>query len=310
MNTLPKSQLLEYLKHAISLEGAVVGQQNIIDSYHRQSESVKPVFQKKQPPTEPIILPVPSLNSDDKTYLFAGIGMLAMMALFLWMLIDLGGAFPFIMVVFCLCFVIKGFSHFLKVISTTKRIKKANEYSLLGYEEECAKINSQNKKKYALYKRDLQEWQSAYDQNMAYLGQKKSESVEVVEKFYSADCIFPKYRNLPALTSIYEYLTSGRCDELTGPNGAYNLYEMELRQNTVISQLNTIISNLEQIRQNQFTLYQELTKITSTVNTISYEMSAIRGYTYQLTELAALNTYYSAITAENTSALAFLEIMG
>ncbi len=153
-------------------------------------------------------------------------------------------------------------------------------------------------------------WQSSKEEGVAYLLEKKQQTQTVLEKYYSPDVIFPKYRNLPALTSIYEYLTSGRCEELTGPNGAYNLYETELRQNTVISQLNTIISNLEQIRQNQYVLYQELVKVNAVTQSISREISAIRGYTYTLTELSALNTYYNAITADCTSALAFLEVIG
>ena len=132
-----------------------------------------------------------------------------------------------------------------------------------------------------------------------------SNSNGILEQYYSADVIFPKYRTLPALTSICEYLSSGRCDELTGPNGAYNLYELELRQNTVISQLNTIISNLEQIRQNQYMLYSELVQITQNTRKIAGELRAIRGYTYALTQFAALNTYYSGIAAASSSAMAF-----
>ena len=120
-------------------------------------------------------------------------------------------------------------------------------------------------------------------------------SNELLEQYYSVDVIFPKYRNLPALTSIYEYLASGRCDELTGPNGAYNLYELELRQNTVISQLNTIISNLEQIQQNQQMLYRELVQITQNTRKIVGELSAIRNYTYAMAEFTALNAIIVAL---------------
>ena len=81
-------------------------------------------------------------------------------------------------------------------------------------------------------------------------------------------------------------------------------------QNTVIAQLNAIITNLEQIRQNQFMLYQELTKLNETTSRISADISAIRGYTVALTELTSLNVYYNAIAAESTSALAFMHALG
>ena len=84
---------------------------------------------------------------------------------------------------------------------------------------------------------------------------KKSKAL--LSSFYNnKELIYPKYHNLPALTSIYEYLVTGRCDELTGPHGAYNLYEDEVRKDTVISQLNLVIDNLEKIKQNQYMLYQ------------------------------------------------------
>lgn len=81
---------------------------------------------------------------------------------------------------------------------------------------------------------------------------------DALEQVYSVDVIFPKYRNLVAVTTIYEYLASGRCDTLEGADGAYNLYEMELRQNIIIGQLSSVLDSLEQIKNSQFTLYSEL----------------------------------------------------
>ena len=77
-------------------------------------------------------------------------------------------------------------------------------------------------------------------------------------KLYAENIIYPKYRNMVAVTMIYEYLESGRCSQLEGPDGAYNLYEMELRQNIIIGQLSSIMDNLERIKENQFTLYNEI----------------------------------------------------
>lgn len=45
--------------------------------------------------------------------------------------------------------------------------------------------------------------------------------------------IYPKYLTLPAVTTIYEYLESGRCDSLAGANGSYNLYESEFEASTL-----------------------------------------------------------------------------
>ena len=87
----------------------------------------------------------------------------------------------------------------------------------------------------------------------------EKETDSALRTFYSCDVIYPKYRTLPALTSICEYFESGRCDTLTGVNGAYNLYEDEVRKDRIISQLNTIIEQLDSIRNNQYLLYTQLT---------------------------------------------------
>lgn len=116
---------------------------------------------------------------------------------------------------------------------------------------------------------------------------------------YSKGIIYRKYCTLPALTSIYEYFVTGRCTELTGPHGAYNLYEDELRKDTVISQLNAVIENLEQIRNNQYMLYQQVKAIQENTSMIASEVRQIRGYTVQIAQLTALNAYYAALNERN-----------
>ena len=111
-----------------------------------------------------------------------------------------------------------------------------------------------------------------------------------LQEYYDMNVIFPKYRNFIAIATINEYLMSGRCYELEGPNGAYNLYEMELRQNIVINQLSSIINNLEQIKNNQFSLYQELARANSTVSNILHEVRGVK-------ENTRLTAYFTGVTA-------------
>ena len=113
---------------------------------------------------------------------------------------------------------------------------------------------------------------------------------EALQAVYDENVIFPKYRNFVAITTINEYLMSGRCSELEGPNGAYNLYEMELRQNIVIAQLSSIVDNLEQIRNNQFSLYEELRESNRTINALLDEAREMK-------QSAKLTTYFAGVTA-------------
>ena len=108
------------------------------------------------------------------------------------------------------------------------------------------------------YDQELGEYGNACYQSMQYIHEAGWMLKDALENLYDVNIIYPKYRNLVAVTTIYEYLASGRCDTLEGADGAYNLYEMELRQNIIIGQLSSVLDSLEQIKNNQFTLYNEI----------------------------------------------------
>ena len=72
---------------------------------------------------------------------------------------------------------------------------------------------------------------------------------------YSYNIVFPKYRNYVMVSSIYEYLCAGRCTTLEGHEGAYNILELEIRLDRIITQLDRILQNLAAIQANQYTLY-------------------------------------------------------
>lgn len=105
-----------------------------------------------------------------------------------------------------------------------------------------------------------------YTQEVNEIEEILTKLIECREKLYSLDIIYPKYRNLIALTTIYEYLKSGRCNELEGQAGAYNLFESETRANIIIAKLEDISESLEQIQANQYLLYNELKAINSSIN--------------------------------------------
>ena len=115
------------------------------------------------------------------------------------------------------------------------------------------------------------------------------------------------------MTSFYEYLDTRRCDSLEGADGAYNIFENELRQNIIISRLDDVISELENIQQNQFLLYSELQKVNNTLDEMSEKMDKIINISTRaekVMEQIAFNTaqtaYYSKLNAELTNALGFM----
>lgn len=114
---------------------------------------------------------------------------------------------------------------------------------------------------------------------------------ELLKKIYSANIIHPKYRKFIAVAQIYEYFETGRCSELEGPHGAYNLYENELRLNTIIDKLDVIVWELERLN----------STMSMVVSAIDYSNRMLSNISAALDRIEA-NT---ALTAYNTQCIAF-----
>lgn len=174
-------------------------------------------------------------------------------------------------------------------ISTYKEYKqKVSEYEnkLLEYnnfineynkkiEVNRQKVDDYNKKIQKKYDKEVEEKEDAFEKKSLQIKTIKEENkkllnetrknIKVVndklQELYDLDIIFEKYRNLIAIATFFEYFASSRVSELEGKDGAYNLFESEIRQNIIITQLDRINKNLIAIKQNQYILYKELKSI-------------------------------------------------
>lgn len=151
---------------------------------------------------------------------------------------------------------------------------------------------------------------------IAQLKTSSGQTKDALGKLYSSDIIFPKYRNLIAMCTIYEYFASGRVSELEGPNGAYNLYESELRQNLIINNLDKISNQLDLIKDNQYTLYKAigqtnkiLGKISKEVTQISKTAELISEDVHSIAKTSYISACYSKAIAENTEALKYIALI-
>lgn len=115
-----------------------------------------------------------------------------------------------------------------------------------------------------------------------------------LEQYYNVGVLYQKYHTMNAVCSIYEYFMSGRCTELTGHEGAYNLYESELRSNLIISKLDDILVNLESIKSRQFMLY-------SAISEGNKKMDSLLSESERQTKLASFTAEQSAIAAYNSA---------
>lgn len=89
-----------------------------------------------------------------------------------------------------------------------------------------------------------------------------------IDELKSMNVVYPKYTNFSVLCTLYEYFQSGRANELTGPHGAYNLYESERRADDIINKLDVInfklddiLDKLDEVKNNQVVLYKTMNEV-------------------------------------------------
>lgn len=310
--------LVDYVKRVMDLEKDVYTNQQIQDNFEKSVTQWKPV----QPPkpklerTSPPLLP-PFIEDPSKaqtkvatfgytTLLLAGV---LLTCFGVWCLANgvfVGG---FVVVLSGIGLAYVGIMYF------SERQAKEDEYQAIidDYRLDMAKYNAtieqvkaENEEKQDQYRLALEDYQQ---RNSEYIQARKDSYALVTDSrrtlesalnsLYDMGIIYPKYRNLVAISAIYEYLSSGRCNSLDGPNGAYNLYEMELRQNIVIGQLSTIIANLNQIKNNQFTLYNELISANQKSNLLLSD----------ILNNVKVGAYHSEAAAKNAEALKYISLI-
>ena len=148
------------------------------------------------------------------------------------------------------------------------------------------------------------------------LKEQLEQTIKVRNELYSKGVIYNKYRNDVAVATFYDYLMSGRCTTLEGPDGAYNLFESELRQDIIICQLDAALVALDKIQKNQYYLYEQLEEANRSLDLINGQLLLNNAIALeQLDVLNSINTntqvaaFYSKKNAELTDAIGFMVAM-
>lgn len=135
-----------------------------------------------------------------------------------------------------------------------------------------------------------------------------SQTEQALEKYYSMNIIYLKYRkSLVAISSFYEYLSSRRCYSLEGPDGAYNIFEMEIRQNIIIQKLDEAIRKLDQIKENQYMLYSAIQDSNNTTMRLYKKIDETSKTMQKIEENTSISEYNTRVTAQNTEFLKWVE---
>lgn len=296
--------LKAYTARAVELEVALYTQKMIMIEHEKTIHDHRPVAPKEQVLEEPVrpdkndyIANEPSfsLTSAFIAFILIIIGIIAVMNAPHSASPDALRCFIFFdCVAIVATFIIE---HSLRNKQSQKRLNEAYTASYKKYWEQLGKYNAEYQASHAQYLKDMEAFDiedSEYVAKANKILTKHNDTYALLEnallEHYNQNIIFPKYRNMVAITTINEYLMSGRCYELEGPDGAYNLYELELRQNIIIGQLSAIVDSLEQIKSNQFSLYQELAKANDTLLDIFSEVEGVN-------ESARMAAYFSEVTA-------------
>lgn len=105
-----------------------------------------------------------------------------------------------------------------------------------------------------------------------------------IDELNSFNIIYKKYQDFYVLCILYEYFLSGRVTELGGADGAYNLYESELKTDKILNKLDliderleTIISKLDDIKESQVVLYEAMKEADQGIQKLNDSMEKLIG---------------------------------
>ncbi len=101
----------------------------------------------------------------------------------------------------------------------------------------------------------IEKQQAVLEANLHAVEKQHEESRSTLAQLYSANLIHPKYRNLSAVSTLFEYFDTRRYNTLEGPDGAYNRLEEEADRKQIILKLDHISEQLDAIRNSQHQLY-------------------------------------------------------
>ena len=162
----------------------------------------------------------------------------------------------------------------------------------------------------------MQKYETAISASLAQNEAQLKQAQATLEQLYAMNILHPKYRNFIAVTMLLEYFETERCDALTGPNGAYNLYEAELRQNLIILKLDEIIDRIDELQSTMYncceamrTLNKQMNKVQQQLGSISVKMDQQLTLQQQTLQFSAATAMYSAATAANTEALKYISLV-
>ena len=305
----------------MKLESSIYTQERAIDEADKKLRQSTP--QKRKVKRAEVKIPEkPNLSVDKGKNGCAGfVSSIFFLGGFIWLIVAILSKNFFVIFISIPFFVIGGMmiKTIIENLSSAKEQEKGKQEQYAKYKKEVESLSRRKKYAERTYQIELKDAERAFEYDtknykiateaVNQMQKTLLNTKDTLQKFYSVEMLYPKYRNLVAVSTIYEYFASGRVDTLEGPNGAYNLYESELRQNIIIGKLDVIISQLDQIKTNQYALYNELKETNQIINGIRNDVSMLVRSTHEIADATKITALCSKVTAQNTEILKWLAVI-
>lgn len=126
---------------------------------------------------------------------------------------------------------------------------------------------------------------------------------DALKSLYSLDIIHPKYQHMVAISSFYDYFDTGRCLSFTGPGGAYDTYEYDVKLGAIVTKLDVIIDKLDEIIANQQMLGDLMRDANNTLARIEQANSRMMNSMSRIEENTELTEYNTRCAMHSTAVM-------
>lgn len=140
------------------------------------------------------------------------------------------------------------------------------------------------------------------------------DTCRTLQRFYDTNIIYGKYQHdFAAVASFLDYFKSGRCSTLgekRGGDGAYNTYENELLQKIIINKLDLVVDNLNEIKQNQYSLAVAISEGNQISHNLVSATERLALAQEKTAENSAIAAYSSEQAANELNQIKWLQVWG
>lgn len=282
-------QMTEYFKSIVELERDCYTQSRFINEISQQINNLGRSTSRKKP-----IEPIPPHDGDKYGLLTENIGILAMagvgggaiLGILIFVVSSIVSENPLGIIQSFFIAAVISVGVGLIVLKTSSNKKSINEWDKYQrekeqYRHELLQYDDYVKQEIARVRREEKQ-RDFLQHELDQLVEKNRKSKDILKQLYNMDVVFSKYKYFIAIASFYEYFSSGRCTALEGHEGAYNIFETEVRLDKISTQINHVIAQLEQIKTNQYVIYEAIQESNSTLHSLLKSCGDISSQVYKI----------------------------